>query len=82
MFDVDNNVICIGVNLISEPDYGDWTLVSLVLKEQLYDLLVWRTLIFSLTLLFFHSFEAGIAKTISSLKWIKNNIIYEKYTSP
>ena len=25
----------------------------------------------------FHSFEAGIAIAISSLKWIKNNIIFE-----
>ena len=26
----------------------------------------------------FHSFEAGIANAISSFKWMKNNIIYEK----
>ena len=26
----------------------------------------------------FHSFEAGIADAISSFKWTKNNIIYEK----
>ena len=25
-----------------------------------------------------HSFEAGIANTISNFKWMKNNIIYEK----
>ena len=30
----------------------------------------------------FHSFEAGIANTISSFKEMKNNSIYEKYTSP
>ena len=30
----------------------------------------------------FHSFEAGIANAISSFKWMKNNIIYEKRTSP
>ena len=29
-------------------------------------------------LLFFHSFEAEIANTISSFKWMKINIIYEK----
>ena len=26
----------------------------------------------------FHSFEAGIASAISSFKWMKNYIIYEK----
>ena len=26
----------------------------------------------------FHSFEAGIADAISSFKWMKNNIIFEK----
>ena len=26
----------------------------------------------------FHLFEAGIANAISSFKWMKNNIIYEK----
>ena len=26
----------------------------------------------------FHSFAAGIANAISSFKWMKNNIIYEK----
>ena len=30
----------------------------------------------------FHSFEAGIADAISSFKWMKNKIIYEKQTSP
>ena len=26
----------------------------------------------------FHSFEAGIANAISSFKWMKNNVIFEK----
>ena len=28
----------------------------------------------------FYSSETGIANAISSFKWMKNNIIYEKYT--
>ena len=30
----------------------------------------------------FHWFEARIADAISSFKWMKNKIIYEKQTSP
>ena len=29
-----------------------------------------------------HSFEAVIANAISSFEWMKNSIIYEKWTSP